>query len=130
MTYQRYEDADLAKVEQEIALEEQYGKPSHRRQWAVALAVTVLGVLALAVILWPRRSVVVARARFEMPRRVTPFTVLGLLKEIQANNGLDSAGKTDLRSSIDRIERYYFVGDGAIEPDLQAIAESWLRRVT
>jgi len=54
---------------------------------------------------------------------------LSLLKDIERNNGLTSDGRTELATSINRIERYYFAEhrDG-IAPDLQDMAESWVRK--
>ncbi len=129
--YQRYEDADLAKVEAEISLEEEYGKPSRSHWWMIAATIALLGALALAVILWPRKTAETALARFQMPERVTPFTVLGLLRQIESNNGFDDASKRELVASIHDIESHYFEGDGNgdAEPNIRAVAESWLGRV-
>ena len=56
-------------------------------------------------------------------------TVLQLLKDIEANNGLSSKRKLELSSSINRIERYYFgVRSQDEEPKLEEIARSWVRQ--
>jgi len=54
--------------------------------------------------------------------------VLGLLREIQANDGLAVAEKRALGAEIDAIERHFF-GEAAVDtPDLRQIAETWASR--
>ncbi len=130
MTYQRYEDADLATAESEISLEERYGEPTRRWLWVVGAVVGGVLVLGIGVALWPRRKLEAVRARFKMPENITPFTVLGLLKQIDENNGLDGAGREELRTSINRIERFYFDRVSDEQPDLHQIAEAWVRRTS
>jgi hypothetical protein len=65
-----------------------------------------------------------------MPEVVTPFSVLGLLREIERNNGLTPPQVQDLKCSIEEIERHYFAGPDGAEPDLQQIAEMWVDRAT
>jgi len=45
-----------------------------------------------------------------MPDPVTPFTVLGLLRDIQGNNGLSRPKKQELAVSIQSLESDYFAG--------------------
>ncbi len=130
MTYQRYEDADLATAEPEISLAERYGEPTRRWPWVVGAVVGGVLVLGVVVALWPRRKLQITRARFQMPEAITPFTVLGLLKQIDENNGLNDAGRDELRSSINRIERFYFDRGSDEQPDLHQIAEAWVRRTS
>ena len=63
-----------------------------------------------------------------MPEPVTPFTVLGLLRDIQHNDGLTEPAKHELAASIQRLERHYFAEPSADAPDLHAIAADWLAR--
>jgi hypothetical protein len=128
VVHQRYVDADLLAVEQQISLEEQYGQLGYTWVWGIVAA--VLAVIAL-VIVWrvtARKAPEIVRERFRMPENVTPFTVLGLLKHIQSNNGLDEAGQEELTASIVRLERHYFSPKQDEDPNLREIAESWLRR--
>jgi hypothetical protein len=131
MIYQRYVDADLAKVGPEITLQGRYGEPSYTWLWWVAGGVVLsgLGVGALIALLRarPRRS---SPKRFQMPEVVTPFSVLGLLREIEHNNGLTPPQVQDLKCSIEEIERHYFAGPDDAEPDLQQIAEMWVARAS
>jgi hypothetical protein len=126
LTYQRYVDADLAKVEAEVPLEARYGETSRAWIWwwvcggAAAVGFGVLGWLARP------RGVKVEDRRFQVPESVTPFTVLGLLREIQVNNGLSDAKQQELAASIRHLERHYFAEPTREEPDLHAIATTWV----
>jgi hypothetical protein len=128
--YQRYVDADLAKVGPEISLEATYDRPRYAwLGWAGG------GLLALAVVaaaIWKLRSVPkrVAVQRFEMPKLVTPFSVLGLLREIQHNNGFSAPQTQELAGSIELIERHFFTESDGDSIDLRQVAETWIRRAT
>ena len=76
----------------------------------------------------PRRTLPTAVPRFELPDSITPFTVLGLLRQIERNNGFDGHGKLELATCINRLEQHYFLRIDDDEPDLEEIAESWIRR--
>jgi hypothetical protein len=69
-------------------------------------------------------------SRFRVPEPLTPFTVLGLLRDIEANDGLAPAQKRELGEEIQRIERHFFVEAEAEAPDLEKIAEGWVSRAT
>jgi hypothetical protein len=64
-----------------------------------------------------------------VPATVSPFTVLGLLRAIETNNGVSSAERDELLKQITVLERHYFDDDAGDAPDLHAIAETWVRRV-
>ena len=126
--YQRYEDADLVAVEPEISLAARYGEDDYAWAWIplVALGVVVVGgVLAAR---FARRTRDQAPQRFHVPQQITPFSVLGLLRDIQHNNGLDDAEHRELADSIDRLERHYFAAPDTDEPDLQGIATTWVAK--
>ncbi len=127
--YQRFVDADLESVEESISLEEQYGETSNAWiWWTVGIALGSVALLGLIIALIPQEKTE-RKARFAVPEEVTPFTVLGLLKDIEANNGLTPKRKEELSTSINRIESYYF-GDanGTEEPKLRDIAGEWAKR--
>jgi hypothetical protein len=132
VTYQRYQDADLATVERVVSLEQQYGDVRRPWVWAIA-ALAPLGLAAVfAARALSRRRRPQAESRFALPETITPFTVLSLLRNIATNDGLCTADRKELATSIDDLERHYFAdsnGDreGA-KPDLQGIAETWSRR--
>jgi hypothetical protein len=53
---------------------------------------------------------------------------LGLLRDIQHNDGLAERDRRELAESIDRIERHYFAAPEPRDPDLQRIAEAWVAK--
>jgi len=59
---------------------------------------------------------------------VTPFTVLGLLRDIGTNEGLAPEQKRELETQIAPIERHIFVEEEAEAPELREIAETWVDR--
>jgi hypothetical protein len=130
LVYQRYVDADLARVGAEIALESRYEQP--RYAW---LGWAGLGILALAL-----AAAVIAKLRsgpkrvrvqpFHMPELVTPFSVLGLLREIQHKNGFSPPQSQELAGSIERIERHFFAEANGDAIDLRQVAETWISRAT
>ena len=105
---------------------------------AALLALAVLSLLALAVFT-PFEQYVVALQAWTQENPTTAlfavgaffaFTVIGLLKYIQSNNGLDDRGHEELQASIHRIERSYFDARAEDQPDLHEIAETWVRRTS
>jgi len=126
-TYQRYVDADLESVGSEISLEERYGDPSVRWPWFVGFG------LLLAMGLWfgfsrsRRRHGPVESGR-ALPEAITPFSVLGLLRDLQREGHLGPEAQRELAEAIDKIERCYFGPDSEAHPDLRQVAEHWLGR--
>jgi hypothetical protein len=130
MTYQRYVDADLAKVGPEVSLEERYEQPRYAWLWWAGGG--LLGLAFAGVAIWkirsgPKRAVAL---RYRMPEIVTPFSVLGLLREIQDRNGLPEPQMQELSGSIERIERHYFAESNGESVDLHELAETWIRRAS
>ncbi|MCH8044017.1 MAG: hypothetical protein IID44_09900 [Planctomycetes bacterium] len=126
--YQRYEDADLAQVESTVVLGERYGAASRAWVWLLA-AVAVVGFgLVAFLLLRPRREPVQERCKYQLPESITPFTVLGLLRQIQHTNGLDQRGHEELATTIDRLEHSYFNEERQATVDLREIADTWVTR--
>ncbi len=128
LSYQRYDDADLAEVGPVIDLEKQYGQTSRAGIWwglGIALAVTIAAVVTW--LAWPRRETI-AVEQFRLPEAITPFTVLGLLRNLEQHNGFPAPQHADLMATIGRLESHYFATPSGPEPDLREIAEDWLRR--
>ncbi len=130
--YQRYVDADLESVERAIALEKRYGE----RGAGAALA-WLGGALALALIgggafwfLRRRDTVLVPQARYRLPERVSPFTVIGLLRHIESTNGIGASERDELQRHIEELEQHYFGDEGNTPPDLERIARRWVDRVS
>jgi hypothetical protein len=133
LVHQRYVDADLAKVGPEVILESRYGEPTRARAWWLGGGLTLAALtIAAAVALIRARPRESGAARFQVPEPLPPFSVLGLLRDIEHGNGLPALQLQELNSSIEQLERHYFAGtdgrDG--EPDLRAIAEAWVRRAS
>lgn len=128
MTYQRFVDADLASVEPEIKLEQEYGTPQNA--WVMPVSI-LLGLIVLIVVAYKmtsKPSVAVATTGFQLPENITPFTALGVLRDIQQNNGLSPEGKEELGSSISRLEQYYFDKPEGEEPDLTQVLKRWVHK--
>jgi hypothetical protein len=125
----RYEDADLVSVPATVALERNYG--SVRRTWIWwTLAGAVVAVGAFLAMRRLGKTEARSEARFRAPESLTPFTVLGLLRDIERNDGLAPQEKSDLRAEIDRIEAHYFGERSGEAPDLGHVASSWVSRVS
>jgi hypothetical protein len=128
--HRRYVDADLATVGPEVALESRYGRANRAWLWglAIGLPAALLALAAIAARLRrrPRRTRPAAR---ELPDPLTPFTVLGLLREIERGHPLPPHHLDELGRSITRLEQHYFSGeDGDPDPDLRHLASTWIAR--
>jgi hypothetical protein len=131
--YQRYADADLAPVDEEVSLEQSYGKKRTLGPWAVAALVAGLAFLLLlaaaGVILIRRGSSAPADAG--LPERLDPFVAASLLREIRERPELSHAQRAALDQDLAEIERYYFAAgaNGRPAPDLRGIVERWAAAV-
>ncbi len=130
MTYQRYQDADLAAAEEEVALEHEY--EGHGRLWlwiggsAAVVLVLIIGLLAVVAL---RRRRPRATVGVKLPEKLTPFTVTMLLRRIQQSDGVNTADKAALDQAIADLEARFFADrNGSGELDLRALAEDWVRR--
>ena len=128
MLFQRFDDADLAAVEATILLQQEYGEVDHSAVWIWSgIGMLALAIAVVAVLVFRKRPAdVTSDSRFAMPGQVTPFTIIGLLKQIERNNGLSPEGLSELTESINRIERYYFFENDGAEPNLEHIAADWI----
>ncbi|MCA9061856.1 MAG: hypothetical protein KDA96_02325 [Planctomycetaceae bacterium] len=131
--FQRYNDADLAVVEQTLALQQVYEKPQDRTTTLIFAALATTGVVIFAVFGWRvlrRTSAVKMEAEgLDVPTQLTPFTVLSYLKQIERNNGLPARAVEELTASIDQVERYYFAEQrGEAAPDLADLVHHWHRK--
>ena len=127
--FQRYEDADLVQVSRTIELEKNYEVFSWSfLYWLIPMF--VMGLLGLtALIYFIGRPTVEVAQRFNMPEDVNPFTVLTLLKDIKARNGISDEKGRELQKSINRIEEFYFGEAAEQQPDdLNDIARSWINQ--
>lgn len=128
LTRQRYDDADMVAADAIVPLTARYGSTSYAWAWIAGIAVVVLGLVAWLISKAARRPAKASARKFTMPSQVTPFTVLGLLENIQQNNGLNEAGHRELAATIDGLQKHYFVEPQGADPDLQGIARNWVQR--
>ncbi|MEQ1630901.1 MAG: hypothetical protein ABL997_00915, partial [Planctomycetota bacterium] len=126
MLRQRYADADLVAAEPVVQLLEQYGAPRSNWAWyAGGAAVLLLLVLGFGM---RRKPTAVLVTGLQIPQQVTPFTVLGLLRQIHASGGLDDAAARELTAAMTRIESGYFATEADEAVDLHALATDWVAR--
>ncbi len=128
--YQRYDDADLATVSPEVALGRALAAPTPVWAWVL------LGAAFVAYAVWffvsrPTGGGAERAGRLlQMPRQVTPFTVLALLQEVGARARLDDAARQALAADIARIEASHFGRAPDPTLDLDAVARTWLARAS
>lgn len=127
----RYNDADLVEVPKDVSLLEEYGSPSLLHYWIVGGGLLLL-VLAVPITLFLifRKKPEQKTSRFQLPEKITPFTVLGLLQQIERHNGLDETGQHELRRSITRLEEFYFSRVTSEQPNLHEIADFWIKKTS
>jgi len=129
MTYQRYHDADLVAVSQEVDLEQGYGQAGLMWLWLIAGGLVLFSLLAVgAVFLLLRKPKFRQGPALELPGRLTPFTVLGLLQRVQQQYRLSEAQRAELAQALTALERHYFAGESQGENNLRALAEHWVRQ--
>jgi hypothetical protein len=92
--------------------------------------IAALGAGAFVGLRLIKRPKAKAESRFQVPEPLTPFTVLGLLRDIERNDGLALDERRALGAQIRTLEHHYFVEESREAPDLQEIAESWVGRAT
>lgn len=130
VSYGRYDDADVSAAAATIDLRERYGTRSRADLWVGLGAIAGLSLLLWYVVRLRRRVAPVAAARWRVPERVTPFTVIDLLQRMQREGAVHFDHRGALADAIHEIERRYFApgaettGDG----ELVAIARTWVAR--
>lgn len=128
-SYQRYVDADLMAVEPLVSLEAEYGEVKQARlPWIVA-GVGLVVLACLAWIVWRSSEETEVAQGWEVPTKLTPFTVLTLLREIDRRGNLDSSRRAELATSIQNLEKQYFATPNGQQPlDLRELATRWAKR--
>ncbi|MEQ8768145.1 MAG: hypothetical protein RL885_29850 [Planctomycetota bacterium] len=128
--YQRYVDADLAAVGPDVVLEREYAEDSRAWMFWVGGGLLLLLLVFLTRPLWKPARTELGSEGLSLPEKLTPFTVIGLLREIERRHTLESGTESQLESEIHRLEQHYFQNGTEEELDLRGIAESWLGKAS
>ncbi|MDY3557630.1 hypothetical protein R5W23_000158 [Gemmata sp. JC673] len=128
--YQRYVDADLASVSEEVPLEQTYGKKKSMLLWYVLaglIAAFVLAAVVVAVVV--SRTATRATVESRLPKNLDPFTAAALLREVRERTDLSSSQRAALDQDLAEIERHHFAAgsNGQPAPDLRQILERWVQ---
>jgi hypothetical protein len=130
MTYQRYQDADLATAQPEVALEHESQGRGRAWRWMAGGAAGLLAVVLLAALVLVLRRRPRAAVKVQLPGKLTPFTVTVLLRHLQKAGRLSAADREALDRAVADLEHRYFAeGNGHGEIDLRTLVEDWVRRV-
>lgn len=129
MVYQRFVDADLLEVGARFRLEEVYGEPGFPWLWVVLPILLIGALLGFAFYRRGQGVVQVDPSLFVVPQRLTPFTVLGLLKRIREHEAISAQHSDELDQVIGELEKVYFDSEDAPAPDLRRLAEEWVAKV-
>jgi hypothetical protein len=131
MVYKRYADADLVEVEPKLALAGLTLRP--RPWWHWVAAVFALAAVVGSLGWWFRRhqpKASEAAPLYLLPEPATPFTIMSLLRRMQADSSLrwSDANRAELAQNIERLESHYFSRErnGDPEPDLAGIGRRWV----
>jgi hypothetical protein len=129
MTYQRYDDADLAQTEPVVELERSYGKRQTAWLWLIGGGVVLLGLAGVGAWLGLRRKPEKDTGRWKLPEPLTPFTAIALLEQIRKEGGLSREQEAELSQSIRGLEKHYFAAtNGEGRPDLRQVTQGWVQR--
>ena len=129
VTYQRYEDADLIIAQKTTPIQSGIAKQKSGYTWALLAAILVLGIMVVVRLLKRKKPSLADSGQtdsYAIPRELTPFTVIGLLRKIRDEDDLGSDLHSQLRLTIEKLERYYFDNSEGDPPDLKELAEKWV----
>jgi hypothetical protein len=111
-------------------LQERYKRARYVWLWWAGGGLLALAFAAIAFRVLRSGPKRLTSARCQMLERVTVFSVLGLLRDIQQKNDLAAPEMEELAGSIAGIERHYFDKPDEEPVDLKRVAETWIRRVS
>lgn len=126
--YQRYDDADLETVSENVALRR---GPIGTNPWWAWLLLGLGAVLYLIWFLFAKPAPAGPSQRedvLRMPAHVTPFSVLALLQRIRSVGQLSGPQRDQLDADIRRIEASHFSREHGGGIDLDEIARRWLQK--
>ena len=130
VTYQKYVDADLATADPVTRLIARYGKVDRSGQY-LAIA-GGFGGLILAGIAIPRLIKSLGRKSVAIHQELPtePFAVLGFLRGVESEPGLNETLRSELKDAIRSVEQSFFAVESertGTAPDLQSLALRWSR---
>jgi hypothetical protein len=130
ITYQKYVDADLATADSVTPLIARYGKVDRTGQY-LAIA-GGFGGLILAGIAIPRLIKSLGRKSVAIHQELPtePFAVLGFLRTVESEPGLNETLRSELKDAIRSVEQSFFADESertGTVPDLQSLAVRWSR---
>ncbi|VTR95174.1 Uncharacterized protein OS=Isosphaera pallida (strain ATCC 43644 / DSM 9630 / IS1B) GN=Isop_3573 PE=4 SV=1 [Gemmata massiliana] len=127
VVYQRYADADLTPVSEEVSLEQSYGKKKSNWLWYALAGVAAVFVLVATVVLLAVRGGKRGPVEAGLPDRLDPFVAAALLREIRERPELTVSHRAALDQDLAEIEQYHFAAgaNGHPAPDLRKIVERW-----
>lgn len=123
--FQRYVDADLQSVAEEVSLEAVYGKASNRWLWWAAGGVGLAGFVVVAVLVVVLTRPKPAAVR-RLPEGLDPFVAAAILREMRARPEVTDAQRAAIDADVAAVEVSYFSGgSGGPAPDVRALVERW-----
>jgi hypothetical protein len=131
VTYKRYADADIVEVQPDLAMVGVRLEPSRWPLW------TGLGIVVLATggfLFWrarrPAAETAEAKTNYRLPEKITPFTVLSLLRCISAEGPrrMSPEQRADLDRAIRELEQRYFGRSAGLDghAELEQVARNWV----
>jgi hypothetical protein len=133
--YKQYSDADLEKVDSELALAGLVLNPTPTWPWFAGSAAVLLLIGIGAWRLTRRDDSQAAAPVYQVPDVCTPFAVIDLLQRIDAAppNSLGAVRRDQLRGTIRELEQIHFAPDATQtngHGDLKAVARDWVGKVS
>ena len=133
--YKQYSDADLEKVDSELALAGLVLNPTPTWPWFAGSAAVLLLLGIGAWRMANRDDGQIVAPVYQVPDVCTPFAVIDLLQRIDAASpkSLGASHRDQLQGTIRELEQIHFAPDATQtngHGDLQAVARDWVGKVS
>ncbi len=130
VAYEQYSDADIVETKDVVALQPMVAYDW--KQLAITLSVAAISLFALAfagVWFWRRRSVAHQRPAYNVPAKLTPFSLVAFLRRMAGDQrlSLTAADQESLQATIADLEGRYFSDRNDIGEDteLRNVFDRW-----